>query len=126
MMFSQEQTAIVEFYFAIKSHCRMINAFQQKDSGGTALNASIITLLEQQLRDTGSDTDRKRSSRAFIMKMKVADVETTLLRRQLKRQSVYINAVTKFISLLKVIKGTLGCCKTAHSSHIMEQYGSFN
>ncbi|GFT11558.1 DUF4817 domain-containing protein [Trichonephila clavipes] len=91
MIFSQEQTAIVEFYFAIKSHRRAINAFHQKDSGGTALNASIIRLLVQRLRDAGSVADRKRSSRAFIMKTKVADVETALLRSPLKRPSIYIN-----------------------------------
>ncbi|GFV55631.1 hypothetical protein TNCV_1821181 [Trichonephila clavipes] len=49
----------------------------------------MITLLGQRLRDTGSVADRKRSGRAFIMKTKVADVETTLQRSPLKRPSVY-------------------------------------
>ncbi|GFV28306.1 DUF4817 domain-containing protein [Trichonephila clavipes] len=112
-MFSQEQRiAIVEFYFAIKSHCHVINAFQQKHPGETP-NASTITLLEQQFRDTGSIVDRKRSGRASIGKTKVADVETVLQRNPLKRPYVYINIVTEFISLLKVMEGTLGCSKTA-------------
>ncbi|GFW64240.1 voltage-dependent L-type calcium channel subunit alpha-1C [Trichonephila clavipes] len=51
--------------------------------------------------------------------MKVADVETTLQRNPLERPSVYINIITGFISLLKVIKGTLGCRKTAqHVTHL--------
>ncbi|GFU69247.1 uncharacterized protein TNCV_3285241 [Trichonephila clavipes] len=45
--------------------------------------------------------------------MKVADVETALQRSPLKRPSVYVNIITEFISLLKVMKGTLGCSKTA-------------
>ncbi|PRD27713.1 UNVERIFIED_CONTAM: hypothetical protein NCL1_34571 [Trichonephila clavipes] len=72
MMFSQEQIAIVEFYFAITSHCCEINAFQQKYPGETAPNSSTITLLVQQLHDTGSVAGRKRSSKALIMKTKVA------------------------------------------------------
>ncbi|GFT88749.1 DUF4817 domain-containing protein [Trichonephila clavipes] len=78
MMLSQERIAIVEFYFAIKSHYRETNTFQQKYPGETAPNASMITLLKQRFRDTGSVADRKLSGRAFIMKTKVADVETTL------------------------------------------------
>ncbi|GFT84735.1 DUF4817 domain-containing protein [Trichonephila clavipes] len=114
MMISQEQRiAIVEFYFAIKSLCRVINAFQQKHQGETAPNASTITLLEQRFRDTGSVADRKRSGRASIVKTKVADVETALQRSPLKRPSVCINIITEFISLLKVMKCTLGCSKTA-------------
>ncbi|GFX16228.1 DUF4817 domain-containing protein [Trichonephila clavipes] len=70
MMFSQEQIAIVEFCFAIKSHCRMINAFQQKYPGEINDN----TFNAQRLRDTRSVADRKRSGKAFIMKTKVADV----------------------------------------------------
>ncbi|PRD27337.1 UNVERIFIED_CONTAM: hypothetical protein NCL1_35634 [Trichonephila clavipes] len=66
MIFSQEQIVIVEFYLAIKSHCRVINAFQQKYSGETASNASMITLLVQRLRDTGSVADRKRSGRVYL------------------------------------------------------------
>ncbi|GFV61978.1 DUF4817 domain-containing protein [Trichonephila clavipes] len=66
----------------------------------------------QRLRDTGSFADRKRLDRAFILKTKVADVETTLQRSPLKRPSVYINIITKLISLLQMMKGTLGCSKT--------------
>ncbi|GFW15484.1 DUF4817 domain-containing protein [Trichonephila clavipes] len=73
----------------------------------------MITLLVQRLHDTGSVADRKRSNRAFMLKTKVADVETALQRRPLKRPSVYINIITEFISLLKVMKDTLGCSKTA-------------
>ncbi|GFY00328.1 DUF4817 domain-containing protein [Trichonephila clavipes] len=113
MMLSQEQIAIVEFYFAMKSHYRVINAFQQKYPGETAPYTSMIILLVQRLRDTGSVVDRKRSGRAFIMKKKATDVETTLQRSPLKRPSVCINSITEFISLLKVMKGTHGCSKTA-------------
>ncbi|GFX93130.1 DUF4817 domain-containing protein [Trichonephila clavipes] len=77
-----------------------------------APNASMITLLVQRLRDTGSVVDRKPSGRVFIMKTKVADVETALQRSQLKRLPVYINIITKFIYLMKVMKCTLGCRKT--------------
>ncbi|GFY28244.1 DUF4817 domain-containing protein [Trichonephila clavipes] len=111
-MFSREQIAIVEFYFAIKSHIRVINVFQQKYPGETTPNASMITLLVQQLRDTGLVADRKRSGTAFIMKMKVADVETALQRNSLERPSVCINIITEFISLLKVIKGKTAFSKT--------------
>ncbi|GFV77980.1 hypothetical protein TNCV_1341 [Trichonephila clavipes] len=41
----------------------------------------------------------------------MADVETALQSIPLKRSSVYTNVITKFIS--KVMKGTLGCSKTA-------------
>ncbi|GFY21731.1 DUF4817 domain-containing protein [Trichonephila clavipes] len=73
----------------------------------------MITLLVLRLRDTGSVADRKRSGRAFIMKTKVTDVETALQRSPLKSPSIYINIITKFISLLKGMKSTLGCSKTA-------------
>ncbi|GFU52496.1 DUF4817 domain-containing protein, partial [Trichonephila clavipes] len=90
-------------------------------NGRTMLNSetapvvSTITLLVQRFRDTGSVADRKRSGRASIVKMKVADVETALQRSPWKRLSVYINIITKFISLLKVMKDalSLGCGKTA-------------
>ncbi|PRD22690.1 UNVERIFIED_CONTAM: hypothetical protein NCL1_48450 [Trichonephila clavipes] len=91
----------------------MINTFQQKYPGETAPNASTITLLVQRFRDTGSVADKKRSGRASIVKMKVANVETALQRSPLKRPSVYINIITEFISLLRVMKGTLSCSKTA-------------
>ncbi|GFX36193.1 uncharacterized protein TNCV_2065341 [Trichonephila clavipes] len=83
----------------------------------------MITFLVQRLRDTGSVADKKRSGRAFRMKTKVADVETDLQRSPLKRPSVYINIHTEFISLLKVMKGMLGCSKMAqcvrhHGEHI--------
>ncbi|GFW82081.1 DUF4817 domain-containing protein, partial [Trichonephila clavipes] len=95
-----------------------LQSHKQKYPGEMAPNAST-TLFLQRLRDTGSVADRKRSGRAFIMKMKVADVETTLQRNPLERPSVYINIITGFISLLKVIKGTLGCRKTAqHVTHL--------
>ncbi|GFT12869.1 DUF4817 domain-containing protein [Trichonephila clavipes] len=91
MMFSQEQgIAIVEFYFAIKSHCRVINAFQQKYLGEIAPNASTITILVQRFRDTGSVADRKRSGRASIVKTKVADVEITLQRSPFKRPYTWL------------------------------------
>ncbi|GFY30948.1 DUF4817 domain-containing protein [Trichonephila clavipes] len=107
MIFSQEQIAIVEFYFAIKSDFRVINAFEQKYPDETA----SITLLVQRLRETRSVADRKRSSKVFIMKTKVAVVETTLQRSPLKRPSVYVNIIRNFKSLLKVMKGSLGCSK---------------
>ncbi|GFS73761.1 hypothetical protein TNCV_1458061 [Trichonephila clavipes] len=50
----------MEFYFAIKSHCRVINAFQQRYLGETAQNASMIAFLVQRLHDTGSVADEKR------------------------------------------------------------------
>ncbi|GFW48437.1 DUF4817 domain-containing protein [Trichonephila clavipes] len=103
----------MEFYFAIISHGRVINAFQQKYPGETAPNASTITLLLQRFRDTESVVDKKRSGLASIVKTKVADLETALQRSPLKRLSVYISIITEFISLLKVIKGMLGCSKTA-------------
>ncbi|GFV13372.1 DUF4817 domain-containing protein [Trichonephila clavipes] len=85
MIFSQEQIiAIVEFYFATKSHCRERNAFQQKYPGETALNASTIPRLVHQFRDTGSVADRKRYGRASIVKTKVTDVETPLQRNPMK------------------------------------------
>ncbi|GFV64476.1 DUF4817 domain-containing protein [Trichonephila clavipes] len=76
MMFSQEQIAIVDFYFAMKSLCSVIKAFQQKYPSETSPNAPMITLLVQWFHDTGSIADRKRSGRSFIMKMKVEDVES--------------------------------------------------
>ncbi|GFW52155.1 DUF4817 domain-containing protein [Trichonephila clavipes] len=101
MMFSQEQrTSIVEFYFSTKSHCRVINAFQQKYPGEIAPNASTIALLVQWFRHTGSVADRKRSGRASIMKTKVAVVKTDLQRSPLKRLSGYMNIIMEFISLL--------------------------
>ncbi|GFX45352.1 DUF4817 domain-containing protein [Trichonephila clavipes] len=114
MMFSQQQRiAIVEFYFAVKSHSRVINTFQQIYPGETAPNASTITLFVQRFRDTGSVAEMKPSGRASIVKTKRADVEIALQRSALKRQSVYINSTSEFISLLKVMKGMLGCSKTA-------------
>ncbi|PRD28326.1 UNVERIFIED_CONTAM: hypothetical protein NCL1_32708 [Trichonephila clavipes] len=113
MIFSQEQISIVEFYFTIKSHCHVINAFQQKYPGETAPNASMITLLVQRLRDTVSVVSRKRSGRVFLMKTKMAVEEPALQRSPLKKPSVYINIITKFISLLKVMKSTLVCSKPA-------------
>ncbi|GFS73743.1 DUF4817 domain-containing protein [Trichonephila clavipes] len=84
-IFSQEQRiAIVEFYFATKSHSRVMNAFQQKYPGEAALNASTITLLVQRIRGTGSVADRKRSGRASLVETKVADVETALQRSPMK------------------------------------------
>ncbi|GFT58928.1 DUF4817 domain-containing protein [Trichonephila clavipes] len=113
-MFSQEQRiAIMEFYFAIKSQCRVINAFQQKYPGETAPNESTITLLVQRFRDTGSVSDRKRSGRASIVKTKVTDVESALQRSLMKRLSVYMNIITKFISLLNIDERYLDCSKTA-------------
>ncbi|GFX62899.1 hypothetical protein TNCV_1099921 [Trichonephila clavipes] len=53
------------------------HASPQKYPGKTAPNSSMIKLLVQWLSDTGSVADRKRSGRAFIMKTKVADVETS-------------------------------------------------
>ncbi|GFT34006.1 CCHC-type domain-containing protein [Trichonephila clavipes] len=85
-MFSQEQRmAIVEFYFAIKSNCHVINAFQPKYPGETAPNSSTITLLVQRFRDTGSVANKKRSGRASKVKTKVADEETVLQRSPLRR-----------------------------------------
>ncbi|GFX83880.1 DUF4817 domain-containing protein [Trichonephila clavipes] len=129
MIFSQQEIAIVELYFAIKSHSRELNAFQQKYPGETAPTASIIILLVQRLRDTGSVADRKRSGRAFIMKTKVADVVTAIKGNPLKRPSVYISIFTKFISLLKIIKDTLGYSKLAllvtHHGTVMEVLTEF-
>ncbi|GFU94587.1 hypothetical protein TNCV_3078331 [Trichonephila clavipes] len=51
--------------------------------------------------------DRKRSGKASIVKTKVADVETALQRSPLKSPSVYLNIITEFIALLKVMKGIL-------------------
>ncbi|GFX77959.1 DUF4817 domain-containing protein [Trichonephila clavipes] len=97
MMFFQEQRiAINEFYFVIKSHCHVINAFQQKCFGETAPNVSTVTLLVQ-FRYTGSVADRNRSGRAAIVKTNVADVETTLQRSPLKRPSVYITSLRNSI-----------------------------
>ncbi|GFW61359.1 DUF4817 domain-containing protein [Trichonephila clavipes] len=73
----------------------------------------MITFLVQRLRDTGLVADRERSGSVFIMKTKVADVETALQRTPLKRPSVYINIITEFISLLKVMEVMRGCSKTA-------------
>ncbi|GFU99290.1 DUF4817 domain-containing protein [Trichonephila clavipes] len=74
MMFSQEQgMAIVEFYCATNSHCRVINAFQQKYPGETAPKASLIALLVQWLRDTGSVAYRKRSVRAVVSNSRFMD-----------------------------------------------------
>ncbi|GFV85433.1 putative transposase [Trichonephila clavipes] len=86
---------------------------KQKYPGETLPNESTITLLVQRFRNTGSVADRKRPVRASIVKTEVADVETVLQRSLLKRQSVYINIITEFKSLLKVMKGNLGCSKTA-------------
>ncbi|GFU41299.1 DUF4817 domain-containing protein [Trichonephila clavipes] len=114
MMFSQKQRiAIVEFYFAIKSHCRVINAFQKKYPGETAPKTSTITLLVQWFSDTRSVANRKQSGRASVVKTKVPDVETALERSPLKRPSVYINIITEFIYFLKVMKGTLDRSKAA-------------
>ncbi|GFR00901.1 DUF4817 domain-containing protein [Trichonephila clavata] len=84
-MFSQEQIiAIGKFYFATKSHSRVINAFRQKYPGETAPNASKITLLVQRFRAAGSVAGRKRSDRSSLVKMKVTDVETALQRSPMK------------------------------------------
>ncbi|GFX66742.1 ig-like and fibronectin type-III domain-containing protein 2 [Trichonephila clavipes] len=101
MIFSQVQRiAIVEFYFATKSHCLVINAFQQKYPGETAPNASTITLSVQRFRDTGLVADKKRSGRASIVKEKVVDLQTCLRRSPIKRPSIYISIIMEFISLL--------------------------
>ncbi|GFX04943.1 DUF4817 domain-containing protein [Trichonephila clavipes] len=103
MIFSQEQRiAIVEFYFSTKPHCRVINAFQQKYPGKKSLNASTITHLGQRFHDTGSVADSKRSGIAFIVKTKVADMETAL-------QS-----------------GFLVLARRCNVSCITREYGSFN
>ncbi|GFY14396.1 DUF4817 domain-containing protein [Trichonephila clavipes] len=73
----------------------------------------MITLLVQPLRGTESVADRKSSGRVFIMKTKLAYVETALQRSPLKRPSVCMNIITKLIPFLKVMKGTLGSSKTA-------------
>ncbi|GFX63839.1 DUF4817 domain-containing protein [Trichonephila clavipes] len=114
MMFSQKQRIVIdELYFAIKSYCRKIKAFQQKYPVETAPNASTITVLVQWFRDTGTVSDRKRSDRASIVKTIMKDVETALQRSPLKRPSVYINIITEFISLLKMMKEAIGCSKRA-------------
>ncbi|GFU62630.1 DUF4817 domain-containing protein [Trichonephila clavipes] len=113
MIFFREQRITIEvFYFATKSHRRVIKVFQQKYSGETAPNASI-TRLVQRLRDTGSAADRKQSVRASIVKTKMADVETVLQRSPMKRPSIYINIITEFISLPNSDERYLGCSKTA-------------
>ncbi|GFR11111.1 hypothetical protein TNCT_209951 [Trichonephila clavata] len=83
-VFQEQRIAIVEFYFATKSHFRVINAFKLIYSGETAPNASVITYLVHWFRDTGSVVDRKRSVRASIVKTKVADVENTLQRSSME------------------------------------------
>ncbi|GFU95485.1 DUF4817 domain-containing protein [Trichonephila clavipes] len=100
IFFQKQRIAIVVVYFASKSHCRVINIFQQKYPGGTAPNASKITYLVQLFRDTGSVADRKQLVIASIVKTKTADVDTALQRSPMKRPSVNINIVTEFISLL--------------------------
>ncbi|GFY00333.1 transposable element Tcb2 transposase [Trichonephila clavipes] len=75
-------------------------------------NTSTITHLRQRFRDTASVADRKRSGRTFILKTKVADMETALQRSLMKRPSVYINIITEFISLLNSDERYLGCSKT--------------
>ncbi|GFX17182.1 DUF4817 domain-containing protein [Trichonephila clavipes] len=100
-MFSQGQRiTIVEFYFATKSHCRVINVFQQKYPGETVRNASRITYLVQRFRDTGSVADRKPLGTAYTVEAKVADVETALQRSPMKLQSINLNIISEFISLL--------------------------
>ncbi|GFW84800.1 uncharacterized protein TNCV_680881 [Trichonephila clavipes] len=94
----------MEFYFVTKSHCHVINGFQQKLPGETAPNASTITHLLRQFHGTGSVADRKQSCGASLVKPKVADVETALQRSQIKRPSVYINIITEIISLLNIDK----------------------
>ncbi|GFV02527.1 DUF4817 domain-containing protein [Trichonephila clavipes] len=111
--FQEQRIVIAGLHFAIKSHCRVINAFRQKYRGDTAPNASTITVLVQWILDKGSVADRKRSDRAYIVKTKVTDVETALQRSPLKRPPVFINTITEFIPLLKVMKDALGCSKRA-------------
>ncbi|GFV24669.1 DUF4817 domain-containing protein [Trichonephila clavipes] len=82
------------------SHCRVINAFQQKYPGETALNASTITRLVQWFCGTRLVADRKGSGRASIAEMKVVAVETALQRSLMKLPSVYVSIITEFISLL--------------------------
>ncbi|GFU77388.1 DUF4817 domain-containing protein [Trichonephila clavipes] len=123
MMFFQEQRITnMEFYFAIKSDCRVINEFQQEYPGETAPHASTIILLVQRLRNTGLVEDWKRSDRASIVKTKMADVETASQKSPWKRLSVYINIITEFMSLLKVMKSMLSVA----ASRQYGQYGSFN
>ncbi|GFV80634.1 uncharacterized protein TNCV_4617961 [Trichonephila clavipes] len=87
---------------------------QRKNTKGSPPKLTTDDYQLQRLHDTGSVADRKRSGRAsFIRKTKMADVETALQRSPLKRPSVYINIITKFISVLNVMKGTLGYSKTA-------------
>ncbi|GFR17776.1 DUF4817 domain-containing protein [Trichonephila clavata] len=84
-MFSQEKIiAIGKFYFATKSHSRVINTFRQKYPGETAPNGSKITHLVQRFCAAGWVAGRKRSGRASLLKMKVADVETALQRSPTK------------------------------------------
>ncbi|GFQ78323.1 DUF4817 domain-containing protein [Trichonephila clavata] len=86
MMFSKDQRiSSVEFYFATRCPCHVINAFQQKYRDKTAPKASMITRLVQRLRDTESVAHRKQSGRSSVLKMKVADVETALQRSPMKR-----------------------------------------
>ncbi|GFW31577.1 DUF4817 domain-containing protein [Trichonephila clavipes] len=113
MFFQEQRIAIGEFYFSTKSHCRVINEFQQKYPGETTPNASTITRLVQQFRDSGSVADRKRSGRASIVKTKVADVVTALQRSPMKRPSIFINIITEFISLLNSDERYLSYSKTS-------------
>ncbi|GFX90692.1 hypothetical protein TNCV_3195101 [Trichonephila clavipes] len=71
MIFFQEQRiAMVEFYFATKSHFHVINVFQQNYPGETAPNASQITRSGQRFRYTRSVTDWKQSVGASTVKAK--------------------------------------------------------
>ncbi|GFU21830.1 transposon Tf2-6 polyprotein [Trichonephila clavipes] len=86
-MFSREQgMAIVEFYCATNSHCRVINAFQQKYPGETTPKASLIALLVQWFRDTGSVAYRKRSRLEPIVENSAfVEVGTTISQSSAKR-----------------------------------------
>ncbi|GFW87138.1 DUF4817 domain-containing protein [Trichonephila clavipes] len=122
MMFSQEQRiAIVEFYFSTKSHCHVINAFQQKYPSETSPNTSTITQVVLRFRDTGSVAGRKRSGKASRVITKVANVETALQNRPIKMPSVYINNITEFNLCRTGMNGILVVARRCNVSHITEQ-----
>ncbi|GFX36533.1 DUF4817 domain-containing protein [Trichonephila clavipes] len=118
MMFCKEQRIVIEeLYFAVKSHCRVINAFQQKYPGETAPNASTITVLVQRFHGTGSVADRKRtdsekgSDRCGDQFTKKSIEKTVRLHKH--HHGIHI--------LAELMKEALGCSKRAQ---LVTHYGT--
>ncbi|GFX93439.1 uncharacterized protein TNCV_1093791 [Trichonephila clavipes] len=106
--FSVNEGLVMRHYFI---HMKVRRTALQKYPDEKAPNALMIKRLEQQFHDKGSVADRQQLGRAFIVEMKVTDVETVLQRSSMERPSVYINITTELKFLLNSDERYLGCSK---------------